>query len=64
MFLSPKEMELLCVFHSGTISATLELLNKADDKSPERMALVISVIKKLSSLEEGQHVSLAFDAEK
>ena len=63
MFLSPKEMELLCIFHSGTISATLELLSKADDKSPERMALVNTVIEKLSSLKPGQHVSLAFDAE-
>ena len=63
MFLSEKEMLLLCAFHSGTLSKTLNLLRNAKDEDPERMAVVKSVMEKLESMEEGGSVSLQFDSE-
>jgi len=63
MHLSVKEMLLLCAFHKGTFSKTLDLLRKAKDESPERMALIKSVTKKLESMSEGSNVSLHFDPE-
>lgn len=64
MQLTVKEMELLCVFHAGTLSATLGLLREAEDEPPERMAIVKSLTEKLSSLKDGETVSLAFEPEK
>ena len=63
MFLNPKEMELLSIFHAGTISETLALLRKAENEPHEKMALIKSVIKKLDSLKDGGLVSLAFEPE-
>lgn len=64
MILTVKEMEMLCVMHSGTLSATIDMLSKAENEPPERMAVVQSLIEKLSSLKDGETVSLAFDPAK
>ena len=64
MLLTLKEMEVLCVMHSGTLSATLDLLRVAENGPPERMAVVQSLIGKLSGLKDGETVSLAFEPEK
>ena len=63
MVLTVKEMELLCVFHAGTLSATLDLLRKAADQClpPERQADVQSVVEKLSGMKAGDVVALAFE---
>lgn len=63
MFLTTKEMLLLCALHQGTLSATLKVLRKAKDESPERMALIKSVTEKLESMNEGSNVALQFDPE-
>ena len=63
MFFTAKEMEVICVFHAGTLSATLDLLREAENEPPERMALVQGVIEKLSGMKSGDTVSLAFDSE-
>ena len=63
MQLSVKEMLLLCAFHKGTLSKTLDLLRKAKEDDPERMALIKSVMEKLESVSEGNNVSLHFDPE-
>lgn len=60
--LTVKEMEMLCVMHKGTASATLALLREADEP-PERMAIVKNLTEKLQSLKSGETVSLAFDPE-
>lgn len=64
MLFSKKEMELLCVFHSGTLSATLDLLREAENQPPEKMAIVKSVINKLSAMTSGDTVSLDFEQDK
>jgi len=64
MILTVKEMEMLCVMHSGTVSATIDMLSKAENEQPERMAVVQSLIEKLSGLKDGETVSLAFDPAK
>jgi hypothetical protein len=64
MHLSVKEMLLICAFHQGTFSKTLNMLHKAKENDPERMALIKSVTEKLESMNEGSSVSLHFDPEK
>jgi len=64
MLFSLKEMELLCVFHSGTLSATLALLREAENEPPERMDIVKSVIDKLSAMKPGDTISLEFEPDK
>jgi len=64
MLFSVKEMELLCVFHSGTLSATLDLLREAENEPPEKMELVKGVIEKLSAMKPSDTASLAFEPEK
>ena len=63
MFLTVQEMTALCVFHTGTVSATLDLLRQADNETPERMAVIEKLVEKLSSLKDDETVSLAFDSE-
>ena len=63
MFLTVKEMLLLCAFHDGTLSATIDLLRNANEKNSERMALIKSVTEKLESMNEGENISLYFDPE-
>lgn len=64
MLFTVKEMEVLCVFHAETVSETLGLLQQADGETPERMAVVTSVIEKLSAMKPSDAVSLAFEPEK
>ena len=67
MQLTMKEMEILCVFHSGTLSETLGLLQEAASKKgepPDRMAAIDSLVEKLSRMREGDVVCLAFEPEK
>lgn len=61
MSLKVDEMLLLCAFHNGTISKTLDLLRNAKEESPERLALIKSLTKKLESMNEGDNVSLHFN---
>lgn len=63
MLFTAEEMELLCVFHSGTRSGTLAFLRKAapDIEFPEKKAAAESAIEKLSGMDAGDSVSLAFD---
>ncbi len=63
MILTVKEMEVLCVFHSGTLSETLEKLRTAasDNKDQTRREDILSLIGKLSGLKDGEAVSLAFE---
>jgi hypothetical protein len=63
MFFTAKEMLVLCAFHSGTLSKTLELLRNAKGDDPERMASIKSVAEKLASMKEGDTVSLQFAPE-
>ena len=66
MFLTVKEMEVLCIFHAGTISATLASLRKsAESKATKqyRMGDVKNLIEKLSGMKDGEAVSLAFEPE-
>lgn len=66
MILTVKEMETLCVFHDGTLSATLRQLHGAIDKegvAHDRIPVIKSLIEKLSKINEGDVVSLAFERE-
>jgi len=64
--LTVKEMETLCVFHAGSLAATVNALQSAADsgKSEARMADIKSLLDKLSRMADGDVVSLAFEAEK
>ena len=63
MLLNVKEMEVLCIFHSGTISTTLNLLREKESAAepPERTSIISSLIEKLSGMKDGDAVSLAFE---
>ena len=43
MYVTVKEMTLLCKFHAGTFSETLAMLRNAEEKRPEIMAVVKSL---------------------
>ena len=67
MMLTVKEMELLCIFHDGTLSSTLDLLRHAETESaapPNRGAVLRSLIEKLAAVETGSTVSITFEPEK
>ncbi|MCL2853939.1 MAG: hypothetical protein FWE20_13115 [Defluviitaleaceae bacterium] len=67
MLLTVKEMEVLCIFHDGDLSSTLELLRriKAENTGPpSRMADIDSLIEKLSKMNSGDRVCIAFDSER
>ncbi|MCL2392875.1 MAG: hypothetical protein FWC66_09795 [Oscillospiraceae bacterium] len=67
MFLTVKEMEVLCIFHDGTLSSTLDLLRHAEAEGtgpPSRAADINSLIEKLSNVKEGENVCITFDPEK
>lgn len=63
MFLPVKEMLLLCAFHSGTLSETLDSLRSGSETNSERVTLIKSVLEKLESMKAGENVSLHFDSE-
>ena len=63
MNLTVREMETLCVFHAGNLSETLETLRFAEADggvSDNRMADIRSLIDKLSRMNDGDVVCLAF----
>jgi hypothetical protein len=63
MLLTVKEMELLCVFHDGTLSSTLNLLQRAEAEGkcpPERLNDLNNLNKKLSQLKDGDRVCISF----
>jgi len=67
MLLTVKEMEALCVYHAGTLSETLAALRHAVEKGGaphDRTEDTKSLIKKLSQMNDGDVVSLAFEHEK
>ena len=56
MFLSVKEMELLCIFYEGPLAATLALLQRAQDSGdcpPGRADDLAALINKLSQMKAG-----------
>jgi hypothetical protein len=57
-------MEVLCIFHKGTLAGTLELLHNievAGSEMPERIDDVKSLVRKLSGMEKGDKVYLCFE---
>ena len=62
MCLTVQEMTVLCVFHDGTVSKTLELLRNAENEPPERMAVIEKLITALTDMPT-HAISLAFDPE-
>jgi len=65
MLFTAEEMEIICIFHAGTLSETLETLRRVagEIESPTKKAAAASVVKKLSGMGAGDMVSLAFDPE-
>ena len=66
MLFTVKEMEVLCVFHAGTLSATLEAFRDAmnGETSPgARLGDMKSATEKLAGMMAGDVASLAFDPE-
>ncbi|MCL2619240.1 MAG: transposon-transfer assisting family protein [Defluviitaleaceae bacterium] len=58
------EMHLLCVMHSGTLSETIEALERTDEQPAKLRATINSTLEKLRlCLKEGRPVSLMFDSE-
>lgn len=67
MLLTPKEMELLCMFHAGSLSKTLDVLRdiaKDQKEMTDTIAKITSITDKLDGLQKGETISLAFEAEK
>ena len=68
MSLNVNEMLLLCAFHSGTFSETVELLRGAaaerTDKKTDRSEQVRNLLAKLESISPGDTVSLYFEPER
>ena len=66
MLLTVKEMEVLCVLHSGTLSATLDALRDAatkKDAPSARLSDINNLIEKLSHMNEGDIAFIAFEPE-
>jgi len=58
------EMQLLCVLHSGTISETVETLERIDEQPAKIAAFISSAVEKLKvCLKENRPVTLMFDPE-
>jgi hypothetical protein len=67
MRLTVKEMEVLCVFHAGTLSETLAALRHAVSVGGgphDRTDDTKSLIEKLSRMSAGDVVYLAFEHKK
>jgi len=65
MLLTVKEMEVLCIFHAGKRSATIEALQSAAEggQPHPKVADIKSLLEKLSRMADGDVVSLCFEAE-
>ena len=66
MLLTVKEMEVLCIFHAGSLLATLEALkgSLAGSQPHPRLADIESLIEKLSRMAVGDVACLAFETKK
>jgi hypothetical protein len=63
MLLTVQEMEVLCVFYTDTVSATLDALRDAETRGGgphDRTEDIKRLIEKLSHLNDGEAVCLAF----
>lgn len=60
-----EEMELICIFHAGTLSETLKALRRVTEEieSPAKKAAAESAIGKLSAISAEDTVSLTFEPE-
>lgn len=59
-----EEMQMLCVFHEGTVSATLDALRVAAKiPNANKKAVAESLVRKLSELKPGDTVALDFEPE-
>jgi len=65
MQLTVKEMEVLCIFHAGKRSATIEALQSAAEggQPHQKVEDIKSLLEKLSRMADGDVVSLCFEAE-
>ena len=65
MLFTIKEMEVLCVFHAGTISKTLEAIRQsaAENTRRERLEDIKSVAEKLSAMKTGDVAFINFEPE-
>ena len=67
MLLSVKEMEVLCIFHAGSLSATIDALRGAmsvPHQTHPRMADIETLLEKLPRMNDGDVACLAFEVEK
>ena len=64
MQLTVSEMALLCVFHAGSLPATLDVLQSvaAKDRPHPKMAEIKSLADKLSQMKDGDNACLAFES--
>lgn len=63
MFLTVREMAVLCTLHAGTLSETIALLRSVKDGRAELMATIKSLAEKLEGMKDGESVSLYFEPE-
>ena len=66
MLLTKNEMEVLCIFHAGTLLATIDALRGAlsvPNQTHWRVADVESLLAKYDSMEVGADICIAFDCE-
>ena len=64
MLLTKNEMEVLCIFHAGTLTATIEALKGAlsvPNQTHPRVADIESLLAKYDSMEAGAAICIAFD---
>ena len=65
MLLTVKEMEILCIFYTGSLSTTLDLLRHIKTEGtapPSRATELNSLVEKLSRMKTGDTICLAFEA--
>jgi hypothetical protein len=61
MLLTIKEMELLCIFHDGSLASTLDLLRHTEEEGtcpPSRAGDLNRLIEKLDGMKEGESICL------
>lgn len=65
MLFAVEEMELICIFHAGTLTETLKALSRITEEieSPAKKTAAESAIGKLSAMSAEDTVSLAFEPE-
>ena len=66
MLFTTNEMEVLCVFHAGTLSETLEAIKRsvaAQNYRSKRQDDIESVAEKLSAMRQGDIAFINFEPE-